>query len=110
MTWRGISCIEVAARLSAVPLDDVSQIVPFTIIVKSPFVEQPPSEDSLRTGKLSEDHLQSPSIPKEAFAELPIWQLPPQPLAFTCQRATAKQLAQAFLDAILPLAQADQVH
>lgn len=41
-----------------------------------------------------------PDIPVEAFNRVPIWQLPPQALAFTCQRTTAKQLAQALLDAI----------
>ena len=41
-----------------------------------------------------------PVIPREAFEQLPVWALPPQALAYTCQRTTAKQLAQALLDTI----------
>lgn len=41
-----------------------------------------------------------PDIPQEAFEELPVWSLPPQAMAFTCQRSTAKQLATALLDTI----------
>ena len=47
-----------------------------------------------------------PDIPQEAFEELPIWQLPPQALAFTCERSTAKQLAQVLLDTLMPMLQA----
>ncbi len=50
--------------------------------------------------------MRMPIIPVEAFEELPIWQLPPQALVFTCERTTAKQLAQALLDCILPLLKA----
>ena len=49
---------------------------------------------------VAEDTPRMPTVPQEAFGQLPIWQLPPQALAFVCQRTAAKQLAAALLDCL----------
>ncbi|KAK9813952.1 hypothetical protein WJX73_006411 [Symbiochloris irregularis] len=93
-------CKEIAARMGAIVAEDVSSVIPFTIIVQSPHVEDAPEETSLPKQSPNADVDHMPDISEEAFEELPVWSLPPQAMAFTCQRSTAKQLAAALLDAI----------